>query len=135
MVRSFALAIVVLSSSQAAAADLPPVYVAPGGIYAPSAHIYVDSGAGYRDPPDVGHSHAYGQPSYPIPGPVYGSPASVYGETGPVYEAPPVYIQREPAYVSPDYGTEIAPRPPLAVPYGRGRCVVNPGYGRRAYCD
>ena|SRR5271165_5455512 len=133
MVRSFALAFVVLSSSQVAAADLPPVYVAPGGIYAPSAHIYVDSGAAYREPPYVGRSHAYGQPSYPIPDPAYGSPASVYGET--VYEAPPVYFEHEPAYVPRAYGTEIAPRPPLAVPYGRGPCVANLGYGRRAYCD
>jgi hypothetical protein len=85
--------------------------------------------------PSAPSRHAYGQPFYPIPDPAYGSPAPVYGETGPVYEAPPVYSQREPAYVARDYGTEITPRPPLAVPYGRGRCVVNPVYGRRAYCD
>lgn len=142
MVRSLALAFVVLSSSQAAAGDLPSVYVAPGGIYAPSAHIYLGPGPAYQEPPYVGRSRLYGRP-YVTPAPTYGSPAygspayglpaSDYEEAGPVY-APPAYREREPAYLSRDY--EIAPRPPLAVPYaGRGRCVVNLGYGRWANCD
>jgi hypothetical protein len=155
MYRSLAFAFVVLASSQAAAGDLPSVYVAPGGIYAPSARIYVDQGSGYREAPFVGRGRAYGQPSYLTPSseyraseyrapeyrtPEYRAPASAYGDSGPVYGAPPAYVERDPAYEARDYGREyapdVAPRPPLAVPYvGRARCVVNLGYGRWASCD
>jgi hypothetical protein len=136
MYRSLTLAFVVLYSAAAAAGDFPSAYVAPGGIYAPSARIYVDSGSGHREPLYAERGHAYGQPSYVTPSPAYGAPESGYGENEPEYSAPPVYVERAPAYLRRDYATEFAPRPPLPVPYGaRARCVVNLGYGRWAYCN
>jgi hypothetical protein len=142
MYRLLTLAFAVLCSGAAAAGDFPSAYVAPGGIYAPSAQVYVDSGSGYREPPYAERSHAYGRPyaygqpsyGYGTPGPAYGAP--VYGENEPEYGAPPVYVERAPAYLRRDYAAGFAPRPPLPVPYGaRARCVVDLGYGRWAYCD
>jgi hypothetical protein len=131
MYRSLTLAFVVLYSAAAAAGDFPSAYVAPGGIYAPSARVYVDSGSGYREPLYAERGHAYRRPS-----PAYGAPESVYGENEPEYSAPPVYVERAPAYLGRDYATEFAPRPPLPVPYGaRARCVVDLGYGQWAYCN
>src|SRR6266576_3677447 len=48
---SLTLAFVVLCSAAAAASDLSSVYVAPGGIYAPSADVYVRPGPTDRQPP------------------------------------------------------------------------------------
>ena len=136
MYRSLALALVVLCSGAAAASDLSSVYVAPGGIYAPSSRIHVNPGPAPQEPPYVDRGPVYEQPSYLAPGAAYGAPASVYGDREPAYAAPPVYIERAPAYLGRDYATEFAPRPPLAVPYGtRDRCVVNLGYGRWTYCN
>ena len=153
MYRLLTLAFAVLCSGAAAAGDFPSAYVAPGGIYAPSAQVYVDSGSGYREPPYAERSHAYGRPyaygqpsyGYGTPGPAYRAPASVYGEYGPAHAAQPVYIERAPAYPERYYAPEpyyaqerdYAPRPPLPVPYRtRGaRCVVDDGYGRWASCD
>ena len=148
---SLTLAFVVLCSAAAAASDLSSVYVAPGGIYAPSANVYVRPGPTYRQPPYAEPGYGYRQPSYGYgtPGPAYRAPASVYGEYGPAHAAQPVYIERAPAYperyYAPepyyaqerDYAPEYAPRPPLPVPYrARARCVVDDGYGSRwASCD
>ena len=151
---SLTLAFVVLCSAAAAASDLSSVYVAPGGIYAPSANVYVRPGPSYRQPPyaEPGYGYrqpSYGTPGYETPGPTYRAPASVYGEYGPAYAAQPVYVERAPAYperyYAPepyyaqerDYAPEYAPRPPLPVPYrARARCVVDDGYGSRwASCD
>ena len=146
---SLTLAFVVLYSAVAAASDLSSVYVAPGGIYAPSADVYVRPGPTYRQPPyaEPGYGYRqpsyYGTPGYGTPGPAYRAPASVYGEYGPAYAAQPVYVERAPAYPEPyyaqerDYAPEYAPRPPLPVPYrARARCVVDDGYGSRwASCD
>ena len=144
---SLTLAFAILCSAAAAASDLPPVYVAPGGIYAPSANVYVRPGPTYRQPAYAEPGYGYRQPSYETPGPAYRAPASVYGEYGPGYAARPVYVERPPAYheryyaperyhaseryYAPeryyaqerydaqerDYAPEYAPRPPLPVPY------------------
>ena len=139
---SLTLAFVVLCSAAAAASDLSSVYVAPGGIYAPSANVYVRPGPAHRPYAEPGYG--YRQPSYGTPGPAYRAPASVYGEYGPAHAAQPVYIERAPAYPERYYAPEpyyaqerdYAPRPPLPVPYrARARCVVDDGYGRWASCD
>jgi hypothetical protein len=153
---SLTLAFVVLCSAAAAASDLSSVYVAPGGIYAPSANVYVRPGPSYRQPPyaEPGYGYrqpSYGTPGYETPGPAYRAPASVYGGYGPAYAAQPVYVERAPAYPERYYAQEryyapepyyaqerdYAPRPPLPVPYrARARCVVDDGYGSRwASCD
>ena len=131
---SLTLAFVVLYSAASAASDLSSVYVAPGGVYAPSSNVYVRPGPTHR--PYVEPGYGYRQPSY------YGdyrAPAAVYGEYGSGYAARPAYVDRAPAYPERyygqeyDYAQEYAPRPPLPVPYrARSRCD---GYGRWAYCD
>ena len=141
---SLTLAFVVLYSAAGAASDLSSVYVAPGGIYAPSANVYVRPGPAQRPYAEPGYG--YGQPSYVDPG--SRAPAAVYGDYGPPYAARPVYVDRAPAYrrlpsvttrgshsaQEYDYAPEYAPRPPLPVPYrARARCVDD--YGRSAYCD
>ena len=109
---SLTLAFVVLGSVAASASDLSSVYVAPGGIYAPSANVYVRPAPAHRP---------YAEPGYgyrPYGAPAYRAPAAVYGEYGPAYAAQPVYVDRAPAY--PDryyaqdyeYAPEYAPRPP-----------------------
>ncbi len=139
------LAAAVLSSSQVSAGELQSVYVAPGGVYIASARVYVAPGAGNGEPPYVAPGPAYGPQGYVTPGPAYGAPPyappppayrapAIYGTTGPVYAAPPAYAEREPGYPS-AYAAEYVPRPPAAIPYGGGgRCIVNLGYGRWAYC-
>ena len=79
---SLTLAFVVLYSAAGAASDLSSVYVAPGGIYAPSADVYVRPGPAYRQPPYAEPGYGYEQPSYGTPGPAYRAPASVHGEYG-----------------------------------------------------
>jgi hypothetical protein len=142
---SLTLACVVLCSA-AAASDLSSVYVAPGGIYAPSADVYVRPGPTYRQPPYAEPGYGYRQPYYGTPGYLYRAPASVYGEYGPAYAAQPAYVERAPAYperyYAPDryyaqerdYAVEYAPRPPLPVPY-RARARCDDGYGGWTYCD
>jgi hypothetical protein len=155
---SLTLAFVALYAAAAAASDLSSVYVAPGGIYAPSADVYVRPGPAYRQPPYAEPGYEYRQPSYGTPGPAYRAPASVHGEYGPAYTARPVYVERAPAYperYAPgryddqeryyaqeryarerDYALDYAPRPPLPVPYrARARCVIDDGYGRWTHCD
>ncbi|KRR10673.1 hypothetical protein CQ12_19605 [Bradyrhizobium jicamae] len=139
---SLALAIVALCSAPAAASDLSSVYVAPGGVYAPSSNIYVRPGAAYRQAPYA--EPGYGYRSYETPPPAYRAPAAVYGEYG--YPAQPTYVERAPAYPAryyareryyaqdQDYALEYAPRPPLPVPY-RARARCDDGYGRWSYCD
>jgi hypothetical protein len=130
------LAFVVLGSATAAASDLSSVYVAPGGIYAPSANVYVRPRPEYRPYAEPG----YGYRSYGAPAPAYRAPAAVYGEYGPGYAAQPVYVDRAPAYSERyyaqdyDYASEYAPRPPLPVPY-RTRARCDDGYGGWAYCN
>src|SRR5258708_40237522 len=94
---SLTLAFVVLYSAVAAASDLSSVYVAPGGIYAPSADVYVRPGPTYRQPPYAEPGYGYRQPSYETPGPAYRAPASVYGEYGTAYAAQPVFVAPTPA--------------------------------------
>jgi hypothetical protein len=123
------LAAAALSSSQVSAGELQSVYVAPGGVYIASARVYVAPGPGNGDPPYAAPGAAYGPYAPP---PAYRAPA-YYGAPG-VYSAPPSYIEPEPVYPS-AYAADYAPRPPAAIPYnGGGRCVVNLGYGRWAYC-
>jgi hypothetical protein len=140
---SLTLAFVVLYSAAGAASDLSSVYVAPGGIYAPSANVYVRPGPAYRQQPYAEPGYGYRQPSYD---PAYRAPAAVYGEYGPAYAAQPAYVEHAPVYPERhyareryyaqeyDYAPEYAPRPPLPVPY-RARARCDDGYGRWAYCD
>lgn len=144
---SLTLAFAVLYSAAGAASDLSSVYVAPGGIYAPSANVYVRPAPAHRPYAEPGYG--YRQRSYGVD-PAYRAPAAVYGEYGPRYPAQPVYVDRAPAYherhyaperhyareryYAQEYDYEYAPRPPLPVPYrARARCVDD--YGRSAYCD
>jgi hypothetical protein len=132
MYRSMVLVIAALSSVQASATDLPSVYVAPGGVYIASARVYVAPGVGNGEPPYAAPGPAYA-PGYVTPRPAYRAPA-VYGATRSAYPPPPVYIEREPAYLSDD-AAEFAPRPPDTVPYnGGGRCSID-RYGRLTFCD
>jgi hypothetical protein len=152
---SLTLAVVLLYSAAAAASDLSSsVYVAPGGIYAPSADVYVRPGPAYRQPPHAEPGYHYRQPSYGTPDPGYRAPASVHGPYGSTYDARPAYVERGPVYPERyhaperyyaqeryyarerDYALEYAPRPPLPVPYhSRARCVIDDGYGRWTHCD
>jgi len=141
---SLTLAFLVLYSAAGAASDLSSVYVAPGGIYAPSADVYVRPGPSYRQPPYAEPGYGYRQPSYYAPGPAYRAPAAVYDEYGSGYAARPVYVDRAPAcperyYAresAQEYDYEYAPRPPLPVPYGvRARARCDDGYGGWSYCD
>jgi hypothetical protein len=154
MYRSLTLAVAVLSSAQVAAADMESVYVAPGGIYAPAARVFVKPGPEYGAPAYAPPGPVYGGPAYVAPRPFYGAPAYVaprrvygvppyYGSpplngVPPYYGPPPVY--GAPAYVArartyAPYLDEAIPRPLAAVPYGGDPCVVNLGYGRYEYCD
>ena len=140
---SLTLAFCVLYSAAGAASDLSSVYVAPGGIYAPSANVYVRPGPSHRPYAEPGYG--YRQPSYGVD-PAYRAPAAIYGEYGSAYPAQPVYVDRAPAYPERyyareryyaqeyDYAPEYAPRPPLPVPY-RARARCDDGYGRSVYCD
>ena len=135
MIRSsLALALAVWCSTAAAASDLASVYVAPGGIYAPSANVYVPPAPAPRPYVERGYyDRSYGPPAYR-------APAAVYGEYGPTYAPRPAYVERAPAYSDRydaqeyDYTAEYAPRPPLPVPY-RARPRCDDGYGRLVYCD
>ena len=140
---SLTLAFAVLYSAAGAASDLSSVYVAPGGIYAPSANVYVRPAPAHRPYAEPGYG--YRQPSYG-PGYPYRAPAAVYGDYDPPYAARPVYVHRTPAYPeryyarqrypAQDYDYEYAPRPPLPVPYrSRARAQCDDGYGGWAYCD
>src|SRR4051812_36116738 len=64
---SLTLAFCVLYSAAGAASDLSSVYVAPGGIYAPSANVYVRPGQTHRPYADPGC--VYGHPSSGPPAP------------------------------------------------------------------
>ena len=88
---SLTLAFVVLCSATASASDLSSVYVAPGGIYAPSANIQVRPRHEHRPYVEPG----YGYRSYGAP-PAYRAPAAVYGDYGPAYAAQLVYVERAP---------------------------------------
>src|ERR1700682_2850471 len=108
---SLTLAFVVLCAAAAAASDLSSVYVAPGGIYAPSANVYVRPGPSYRQPPyaEPGYGYrqpSYGTPGYETPGPAYRAPGSVYGGDGSRPAAQPVYVERAPAYPERYYAPE-----------------------------
>jgi hypothetical protein len=138
----------------------PDPYASPYG--PPGPVVYGSPGYGvpgpvYGPPPLAAPGPIYGppvvaapEPLYPPPPVVTPGPVSVYGATAPVYGPSavygpaPVYLDEEPTYVvsrraiaAPSaYAREAAPRPPAAVPYGRGdRCVVTLADGRRAYCN
>jgi hypothetical protein len=138
---SLSLAFCILYSATGAASDLSSVYVAPGGIYAPSANVYVRPGHTQR--PYAESGYGYRQPTYVDP--AYRAPAAVYGDYGPGYAARPVYVDRTPAYqeryyarerYAQEYDYEYAPRPPLPVPYrSRVRSRCDDGYGGWTYCD
>jgi hypothetical protein len=142
--RTLTLSIAALWSAQATAADMNEVYVAPGGIYAPAAQVYVRPAPEYA-PPVYGHPPVYPPPAY-VPPPVYPAPAYVaprrmYPVPAPVnaapgYVAPPAYWTRSYGYAPAlSYAVPI-PRPPAIVPYGGGApCAVNGGYGQLEYCD
>src|SRR5207237_10287468 len=90
------LALGVLWSSQVSAGELQSVYVAPGGVYIPSAHVHVGTengyptygapGARYYEPP------AYA-PGYVQPGQSYKAPA-IYACYRSLYATPSAYIDR-----------------------------------------
>ena len=103
---SLTLAFVVLYSAAGAASDLSSVYVAPGGIYAPSADVYVRPGPAHRQRPYAEPGYGYRQPSYGTVDPAYRAPASVYGEYERPYAAQPVYVDRAPAYPERHYARE-----------------------------
>ena len=138
---SLTLACCILYSAAGSASDLQSVYVAPGGIYAPSANVYVRPGHTHRPYADGGYG--YRQPTYVDP--AYRAPAAVYGDYGSSYAPRPAYYDRAPAYsdryyarerYAQDYAYEYTPRPPLPVPYRSGvpaRC--DNGYGGWTYCD
>ena len=142
---SLTLAFVVLYSAASAASDLSSVYVAPGGIYAPSADVYVRPAPAERQRPYAEPGYGYRQPSYGTVDPAYRAPASIYGEYERPYAAQPIYVERAPAYPErhyareryyaqeQDYAVEYAPRPPLPVPY-RARARCDDGYGRWISC-
>jgi hypothetical protein len=160
---SLTLAFAVLYSAAGAASDLSSVYVAPGGIYAPSADVYVRPGPAPRQRPYAEPGYGYRQPSYGVD-PAYRAPAAVYGEYERPYAAQPAYVERAPAYPERHYAREryyapgrdyaqerhyareryyaqeqddaieYAPRPPLPVPY-RARARCDDGYGRWTSCD
>src|SRR5258705_98326 len=79
---SLTLAFCVLYSAAGAASDLSSVYVAPGGIYAPSANVYVRPGQTQRPYAEPGYG--YRQPTYVDP--AYRAPAAVYGDYEPPYD-------------------------------------------------
>jgi hypothetical protein len=138
---SLTLACCILYSAAGSASDLSSVYVAPGGIYAPSANVYVRPGQTHR--PYAEGGYGYRQPTYVDP--AYRAPAAVYGDYGSSYAPRPVYYDRAPSYsdryyarerYAQDYDYEYAPRPPLPVPYrSRVRARCDDGYGGWAYCD
>src|ERR1700682_376654 len=124
---SLTLAFVVLCAAGPAASDLSSVYVAPGGIYARSANVYVRPGPSYRQPPyaEPGYGYrqpSYGTPGYETPGPAYRAPASVYGGCGTGRAAQPRYVARAPA-APPRHGrsTPTAPPPTPSVTTLRSR--------------
>ena len=139
--RSLALAIA-FSATPIATAAAQSVYVAPGGVYVGAGPVYVipapNNGNGpYPGPVYGAPGNGYG-PTVVVPQPVY--PPPVYngagyngaGYNGAGYAAPPAYYLGDPvlrAYAGPRrYVDELAPRPPVAIPYG-GRC-----YGRFGAC-
>ena len=140
---TFILALGALWSSQVSAGELQSVYVAPGGVYIASAHVYVrpengdpayaTPGPMYYAPGHVPPGSAY-TPGYVPPGHVYRAPA-FFEATRSVYPAQRAYVERRSEYSS-TYDAEFAPRPPAPVPYGGGeRCVTDPAYGPSVYCD
>ncbi len=85
---------VVLYSAAGAASDLSSVYVAPGGIYAPSANVYVRPGPTHRPYAEPGYG--YRQPSYVDPNTAHRQ-RSMASTDRPI-AAQPVYVDRAPAY-------------------------------------
>ena len=129
---SLTLAFCVLYSAAGAASDLSSVYVAPGGIYAPSANVYVRPGPTHRPYAEPGYG--YRQPSYVDP--AYRAPAAVYGDYEPPYAARPVYVDRAPAYperyYAPSVTTLSLTTPGSATP--RRNTTMNMRRGRRCPC-
>ena len=126
---SLTLAFCVLYSAAGAASDLSSVYVAPGGIYAPSANVYVRPGPAHRPYAEPGYG--YRQPSYVDP--AYRAPAAVYGDYGPPYAARPVYVDRAPAYPERYYAQRALTTPGSATPR-RNTTIANMRRGRRCPC-
>ena len=114
---SLTLAFCVLYSAAGAASDLSSVYVAPGGIYAPSANVYVRPGQTHRPYAEPGYG--YRQPSYVDP--AYRAPAAVYGDYDPPYAARPVYVDRAPAYPERYYARDATRRRNTTMNMRRGR--------------
>jgi hypothetical protein len=143
--RTLTLVIAALWSAQATAADMDGVYVAPGGIYAPAAQVYVQPAPEYAPPaygpPAYGPPPIYRAPAYVAPRRVYPVPAPVYG--APIYAAPPAYVGPPPYWTRPyrygpvvSYGELPVVRPPAAVPYGAAApCIVEGDYGHPGYCN
>ena len=129
---SLTLAFCVLYSAAGAASDLSSVYVAPGGIYAPSANVYVRPGPAHRPYAEPGYG--YRQPSYVDP--AYRAPAAVYGDYGPPYAAQPVYVDRAPAYPERHYAPEryYAPTSLRSATPRRNTTMRNMRRGRRCPC-
>ena len=138
----------VLYSAAGAASDLSSVYVAPGGIYAPSANVYVRPGQTYRPltrnpATDIGSRltawtlpTAHRRRSMATtdrPTPRGRSMSTVRPPIPSVTTLRALYAQER--YYAQEYDYEYAPRPPLPVPYRSRRARCDDGYGGWAYCD
>ena len=140
---SLTLACCILYSAAGAASDLSSVYVAPGGIYAPAANVYVvpakpigpmrnpatDIGSPLTTwtPPTAHRQRSMATTDRPTP-----RVRSMSTARRPI----PSVTTLEQRYDAQDYDYEYAPRPPLPVPYrSRVRARCDDGYGGWAYCD
>ena len=114
--RSLALAVVTLASMGVASADAQSVYVAPGGVYIAGGPVYVMPAPNNSVAPYVAPTaYGYGPPAVVAPPSPVVAPTAYYEPAAGYYSAPILA-----------YGAELAPRPPLPIPYyGSGRC-----YGR-----
>jgi hypothetical protein len=130
--RSLAFVVAAFSSMHVASADAQSVYVAPGGVYVANGPVYVTPAPNIGPGPYVAPSNGYGYGPYVAPGNGYGYGPPALVEPGPAVVAPTVVYGPNGGYYDPPlsaYAAELAPRPPLPVPYGRARCAGPYGYG------
>jgi hypothetical protein len=158
--RYAALSIAALSLLPVADAHAQSVYVAPGGVYVANGPVYVTPAPGVVAPGLLAPTNTYnGNGGNGYGPPVVVAPTNGYNGNGGNGYGPPVVVAPTNTYNGngyngngyngyraavvvrdryrepPVYASEFAPRPPAAIPYGGGRCVVRLGYGRWDYCD
>jgi hypothetical protein len=114
---SLTLAFCVLYSAAGAASDLSSVYVAPGGIYAPSADVYVRPGPN----PSALRGTRLRISAALLRGPRYRAPAAVYGDYGPPYAARRSMSTARTAYPERYYAESATPRRNTTMNMRRGR--------------